>query len=47
MVGFHHQLSGGEFEQGLCDGEGQGSLECYFYWGLKELDMSKLKSKSN
>ena len=46
-VGFHHQLSGGEFEQALCDGEGQGSLACYSLWGLKELDMSKLKSKSN
>ena len=26
MVGWHHQLSGHEFEQALGDGEGQGSL---------------------
>ena len=26
MVGWHHQLSGCEFEQTLGDGEGQGSL---------------------
>ena len=26
MVGWHHQLSGQEFEQAPGDGEGQGSL---------------------
>ena len=26
MVGWHHQFNGREFEQGLGDGEGQGSL---------------------
>ena len=26
MVGWHHQLNGHEFEQGLEDSEGQGSL---------------------
>ena len=29
MVGWHHRLSGHEFEQSLGDGEGQGSLMCY------------------
>ena len=28
-----------EFEQGLGDGEGQGSLECCSPWGYKEVDM--------
>ena len=28
MVGWHHQLTGHEFEQALGDGEGQGSLAC-------------------
>ena len=28
MVGWHHQLSGHEFEQTLGDNEGQGSLAC-------------------
>ena len=28
MVGWHHRLSGHEFEQTLGDGEGQGSLAC-------------------
>ena len=27
-VGWHHQLNGHEFEQGLGDGDGQGSLAC-------------------
>ena len=33
MVGWHHQLSGREFEQALGDGEGQGSLVCCSPWG--------------
>ena len=28
MVGWHHRLSGYEFEQTSCDGEGQESLAC-------------------
>ena len=28
MVGWHHRLSGHEFEQALGVGEGQGSLAC-------------------
>ena len=36
MVGWHHQLSGHEFEQALGDSEGQGSLVCCDSWGHKE-----------
>ena len=32
MVGWHHQLSGHEFEQTPGDSEGQGSLECRSSW---------------
>ena len=38
MIGWHHQLSGHEFEQGLRVGDGQGSLVCCSLWGCKELD---------
>ena len=38
MVGWHHQLSGYEFEQTPRDSEGQGSLERCSSWGCKELD---------
>ena len=38
MIGWHHRLSGHEFEQTLGDGEGQGSLTCYSPQGRKELD---------
>ena len=37
MVGWHHQLSGDEFEQTPGDSEGQGSLACCSPWGCKEL----------
>ena len=37
MVGWHHWLSGHEFEQVLENGEGQGSLACYSPWGLKRV----------
>ena len=36
MAGWHHQLSGQEFEQTPGDGEGQGSLACCSPWGGKE-----------
>ena len=39
MAGWHDRLNGHEFEQGLGDGEGQGSLACCNPWGHKELDM--------
>ena len=38
MIGWHHGLSGHEFEQTLGYGEGQGSLE-FYPWGHKELDI--------
>ena len=41
MVGWHHQLSGHEFEQTLGDSERQGSLVCCSSWGHKELDMTE------
>ena len=41
MVGWHHQLSGYEFEQTLGDGEGQGSLACCSSWDYEESDRTK------
>ena len=41
LVGWHHQLSGYEFEQAPGDGEGQGSLACCSPWGGKESDMTE------
>ena len=38
MVGWHHQISGHEFEQTSGDSEGQGGLACYSPWGRKESD---------
>ena len=38
MVGWHHRLSGHEFEQTPGDSEGQGSPTCCSPWGRKELD---------
>ena len=38
MVGWHHRLSGHEFEQTLGDSERQGRLVCYRPWGCKESD---------
>ena len=36
MIGWHHQLSGPEFEQTPGVAERQGSLACYSPWGCKE-----------
>ena len=36
MVGWHHRLSGLEFEQAPGDGKGQRSLVCRSPWGRKE-----------
>ena len=36
MVGWHHRLTGHEFEQTLGDGEGQGTLACCSPGGCKE-----------
>ena len=41
MIGWHHQLSGHEFEQTQGDSEGQGSLVCYSPWSCKESDMTE------
>ena len=41
MAGWHHWLSGHEFEQTLGVGDGQGSLACSSPWGHKELDMTE------
>ena len=41
MVGWHHQLSGYEFEQALGVGDGQGGLECCGSQGRKESDMTE------
>ena len=41
MVGWHHQLTGHEFEQTPGDGEGQGSLACCSPWGHKESDTTE------
>ena len=46
MVGWHHQLNGHVFEQGLGDGEVQGSLACCSSWGCKELDTTERLNKS-
>ena len=43
IVGWHHQLSGHEFEQALGDGEGQGSLVCWSPWGCKESRMTVIE----
>ena len=40
MVGWHHRLSGHEFEQTQGDGEGQGRLACCSPSGREELDMT-------
>ena len=36
VIGWHHQLSGREFEQAPGDGQGQGSLVYFSPWGCKE-----------
>ena len=38
MVGWHHQLSGLEFEESPGDGDDQGSLACCCPWAHKESD---------
>ena len=41
MVGWHHQINGHDFEQGLGAGDGQGSLACCSPWDHKELDTTE------
>ena len=38
MVGWHHQLSGHQFEPTLGDSGGQRNLVCCSLWGHKESD---------
>ena len=40
MVGWHHHLTGHEFEQTLGNSKGQGSLVCCSSWGYKESDIT-------
>ena len=47
MVGWHHRLSGHEFEQNLGDSEGQGSLMSCTPWGHKQLDTTEQLNNSN
>ena len=37
MVGWHHRLSGHEFEQTPGVGDGQGGLACCSLWGCEDL----------
>ena len=46
MVGWHHRLSGHEFEHALGDSEGQGSLVCCHPWGHKDSDMTEQLSNN-
>ena len=41
MVGWHHWLSGREFEWTLGVSDGQGGLACCDSWGRKESDMTE------
>ena len=41
MVGWHHWLSGHEFEQALGDGEGHGNLACCSPWGPKQSETTE------
>ena len=47
MAGWHHQLSGHEFEQTRGNGEGQGSLASCSLWGRKKLDVPEQLNNSN
>ena len=46
IVGWHHWLSGHEFEKTLGDGEGQGSLVSQSPWGCKEFDTEWLNNNN-
>ena len=41
MFGWHHRVSGQEFEQTLGNSEGQGSLACCRPWSCKESDTAE------
>ena len=46
-IGWHHRLSGHEFEQAPGVGDGQGSLVCCSPWSRKELDMTEQLNNNN
>ena len=41
IIGWHHQLSGDEFEQTLGVDDGQGGLACCGPWGREESDTTE------
>ena len=41
LVGWHHRLTGHEFEQAPGAGDGQGGLACCSPWGHKESDTTE------
>ena len=47
MIGWHHELSGHEFEQAPRVGEGQRSLVFCSSWGHKESDRTERLNNSN
>ena len=47
LDGWHHRLSGHEFEQTLEDREGQGSLACCSPWGHNESDTTEWPNNNN
>ena len=47
MAGWHHRLSGHEFEQALGDGEGQGGLACCSPWGGTESDTTERLNRTD
>ena len=47
MVGWHHRLSGHEFEQVPGDSEGQENLVCCSPWSGKESDMADQLNNSS
>ena len=47
MVGWHHQLSGHEFEQTPGESKKQGTLACCSSWGHKESDTTERPNNNN
>ena len=47
MAGWHHQLSGDEFEQTPGNSEGQGSPACCSPWGHQESDTTEQLNNKN
>ena len=41
MVGCHHRPDGGEFEEALGVGDGQGNLACCSLWGHNQSDTTE------